>query len=160
MERKGCHNQIRNCKCIQRHSKPVMKNLHFKSQDNQSIDVPILPWTENRKKINVMRMKNFSVGHYICGFQKQCGHLWPRLSSKAFTRPVASSLPNSNIVRPIAKVAATTTTSPVKMEDARDVAQLSLGLSPPQPSQLTAKLLDSSSRHSAAFHVNSSFPCQ
>jgi hypothetical protein len=82
---------------------------------------------------------------------------WPGLSSQAFTRPVASSPPNSNIVRPTAKVAAAATASPVKMEDARDIAQLSLGLSPPEPSQLTAKLLDSSSRHSSAFHVNSSF---
>jgi hypothetical protein len=43
MERSGCQNQIKNCKGIQRHSKLVMKNLHSKSQDNQSIDVPILP---------------------------------------------------------------------------------------------------------------------
>ena len=79
---------------------------------------------------------------------------WPGLSSQGFTRPVASTSPTSNIVRPTAKV----TSSPVKMEeDTRDIAQLSLGLSPPEPSQLTAKLLDPNTRHSSAFHVNSSF---
>ncbi|KAG0567781.1 hypothetical protein M758_7G116200 [Ceratodon purpureus] len=82
---------------------------------------------------------------------------WPGLSSQGFTRPGTSSSPNSNIVRPTAKVAVVSA-SPVKMEeDSRDIAQLSLGLSPPEPSQLTAKLLDPPSRHSSAFHVNSSF---
>lgn len=82
---------------------------------------------------------------------------WPGLSSQGFSRPVTSSSPNSNIVRPTAKVAAVAA-SPVKMEeDSKDIAQLSLGLSPPEPSQLTAKLLDPPSRHSSAFHVNSSF---
>lgn len=79
---------------------------------------------------------------------------WP---GQGFRVPVGSSLPNSNIVRPTAKVAAITA-APVKMEDdSKDIAQLSLGLSPPEPSQLTAKLLDPPSRHTSAFHVSSSF---
>lgn len=82
---------------------------------------------------------------------------WPGLSQQGFTRPISSSPPNSNIVRPTAKVAVVNA-APVKMEDdSRDIAQLSLGLSPPEPSQLTAKLLDPPSRHTSAFHVNSSF---
>jgi len=79
---------------------------------------------------------------------------WP---GQGFRVPVGSSPPNSNIVRPTAKVAAVAA-APIKMEDdSKDMAQLSLGLSPPEPSQLTAKLLDPPSRHTSAFHVNSSF---
>lgn len=80
---------------------------------------------------------------------------WP---GQGFRLPMMSgSPPNSNVVRPTAKVAAVTA-APVKMEDdSKDITQLNLGLSPPEPSQLTAKLLDPPSRHTSAFHVNSSF---
>jgi len=80
---------------------------------------------------------------------------WP---GQGFRVPMSSSSPPmSNVVRPTAKVAAVSA-APVKAEDdSKDIAQLSLGLSPPEPSQLTAKLIDPHSRHTSAFHVNSSF---
>ncbi|XP_024385378.1 uncharacterized protein [Physcomitrium patens] len=77
-------------------------------------------------------------------------------------RPMGPSPPQCNIVRPTAKVAAVSS-APAKMEeeeekeDGRDIAELSLGPSRAEPSQLTAKLLEAPSRHSSAFHVSSSF---
>ncbi|XP_024397202.1 uncharacterized protein [Physcomitrium patens] len=64
---------------------------------------------------------------------------------------------NPAIVRPTAKVGGASSAATKMEEDGRDIAQLRLGLSPPEPSQLTAKLLEAPSRHSSAFHVNTSF---
>ncbi len=79
--------------------------------------------------------------------------MWSGLSSQAYNRPANPLSLNSKVVRPTASVP----TAPVKIDEAKEVSQLSLGLSPPEPSQLTLKLLDPPSRHSSAFHVNSSF---
>ncbi|CAK9230279.1 unnamed protein product [Sphagnum jensenii] len=79
--------------------------------------------------------------------------MWSGVSSQAYSRPANSPSLNSKVVRPTASIP----TAPVKIDEAKEVSQLSLGLSPPEPSQLTLKLLDPPSRHSSAFHVNSSF---
>ncbi|CAK9199421.1 unnamed protein product [Sphagnum troendelagicum] len=79
--------------------------------------------------------------------------MWPGISGQAYSRPANPPLMNSKLVRPTASVP----TAPMKIEEANEMSQLSLGLSPPEPSQLTLKLLDPPSRHSSAFHVNSSF---
>ncbi|CAM6047575.1 unnamed protein product [Sphagnum compactum] len=79
--------------------------------------------------------------------------MWSGLSSQTYSRPANSLSLNSKVVRPTASIP----TAPVKIDEAKEVSQLSLGLSPPEPSQLTLKLLDPPSRHSSAFHVNSSF---
>jgi hypothetical protein len=79
--------------------------------------------------------------------------MWPGISGQAYSRPANPPPMNSKLVRPTAAVP----TAPMKIEEANEMSQLSLGLSPPEPSQLTLKLLDPPSRHSSAFHVNSSF---
>ncbi|CAM6044185.1 unnamed protein product [Sphagnum compactum] len=68
-------------------------------------------------------------------------------------QPTNSPSMNSKLVRPTASVP----TAPIKIDEAKEMSHLSLGLSPPEPSQLTLKLLDPPSRHSSAFQVNSSF---
>ncbi|CAM6023325.1 unnamed protein product [Sphagnum balticum] len=74
-------------------------------------------------------------------------------TGQAYGRPTNSPSMNSKLVRPTASVP----TAPVKIDEAKEMSHLSLGLSPPEPSQLTLKLLDPPSRHSSAFQVNSSF---
>jgi len=84
---------------------------------------------------------------------------WPGVTHTGFNMPVSLSPQTSNVVRPTAKVAiaAPSVVKTEGEEDMKDIAQLSLGLSPPEPSQLTLKLLDQPSRHSSAFHVSTSF---
>jgi hypothetical protein len=79
--------------------------------------------------------------------------MWPGPTGQAYGRPTNSPSMNSKLVRPTASVP----TAPVKIDEAKEMSHLSLGLSPPEPSQLTLKLLDPPSRHSSAFQVNSSF---
>ncbi len=79
--------------------------------------------------------------------------MWPGPTGQAYGRPTNSPSMNSKLVRPTASVS----TAPVKIDEAKEMSHLSLGLSPPEPSQLTLKLLDPPSRHSSAFQVNSSF---
>ncbi|CAK9237041.1 unnamed protein product [Sphagnum troendelagicum] len=79
--------------------------------------------------------------------------MWPGPTGQAYGRPTNSPSMNSKLVRPTASVP----TVPVKIDEAKEMSHLSLGLSPPEPSQLTLKLLDPPSRHSSAFQVNSSF---
>jgi hypothetical protein len=79
--------------------------------------------------------------------------MWPGPTGQAYGRPTNSPSMNSKLVRPTTSVP----TAPVKIDEAKEMSHLSLGLSPPEPSQLTLKLLDPPSRHSSAFQVNSSF---
>ncbi|CAM6044222.1 unnamed protein product [Sphagnum compactum] len=80
-------------------------------------------------------------------------HMEAPVAVPAYGRPTNSPSMNSKLVRPTASVP----TAPVKIDEAKEMSHLSLGLSPPEPSQLTLKLLDPPSRHSSAFQVNSSF---
>jgi len=130
--------------------------LSYNMESNASIDRPVgMSSTMEGAGVAVEKGPALSLGG-SSGLPKMpfSFNSWP---GQGFRVPVGSSSPNSNIVRPTAKVAAVAA-APVKMEDdSKDIAQLSLGLSPPEPSQLTAKLLDPPSRHTSAFHVSSSF---
>lgn len=61
---------------------------------------------------------------------------------------------DSKVLRPTAKLS----TEPlnVGVHETKEMSQLNLGLSAPEPSQLTLKLLDQPSRSSSAFHVSTS----
>jgi SHAQKYF class myb-like DNA-binding protein len=61
---------------------------------------------------------------------------------------------DSKVLRPTAKLS----TEPlnVGVNETKEMSQLNLGLSAPEPSQLTLKLLDQPSRSSSAFHVSTS----
>nr|XP_024390573.1 transcription factor KUA1-like isoform X1 [Physcomitrium patens]XP_024390574.1 transcription factor KUA1-like isoform X1 [Physcomitrium patens]PNR43889.1 hypothetical protein PHYPA_016272 [Physcomitrium patens] len=71
---------------------------------------------------------------------------------RGYNRPVNSA--DSKVLRPTAKLS----TEPlnVGVDETKDMSQLNLGLSTPEPSQLTLKLLDQPSRSSSAFHVSTS----
>lgn len=79
--------------------------------------------------------------------------MWPMLASQGYSRPANSPL-ESKVVRPTAKVSTEPLT--VGEDETKEMSKLNLGLSPPEPSQLTQKLMDQPSRQLSAFHVNSS----
>lgn len=71
---------------------------------------------------------------------------------RGFNRPASSA--DSKVLRPTAKLS----TEPLNVGvlETKEMSQLNLGLSAPEPSQLTLKLLDQPSRSSSAFHVSTS----
>lgn len=77
--------------------------------------------------------------------------LWSMLP-RGYNRPASSA--DSKVLRPTAKLS----TEPlnVGVNETKEMSQLNLGLSTPEPSQLTLKLLDQPSRSSSAFHVSTS----
>ena len=80
--------------------------------------------------------------------------MWPMLASQGYSRPANTPL-ESKVVRPTAKVSTEPLT--VGEDETKEMSKLNLGLSPPEPSQLTLKLMDQPSRQLSAFHVNSSY---
>jgi len=77
--------------------------------------------------------------------------LWSMLP-RGYNRPANAA--DSKVLRPTAKLS----TEPlnVGVNETKEMSQLNLGLSAPEPSQLTLKLLDQPSRSSSAFHVSTS----